>query len=202
MKISVVISLVCLVLLFLLVQQNRKLNALKNHFAIVNDSLTVVKDKHNREVATAKILQLEKKDLKKMAELYKSKFELEKIKPGKVVYISNTKTQTQHDTTIKTIVAYKDSLPIYTISDSSDWHTLNITAAADSSFISFSVSNQYITTHTKTTPFWKSPEYEITTINLNPHTTTKEQSTHKLKPKKANRLIWLVVGGLITFIIK
>ena len=203
MKLSVAISLVCLVLLFLLVNQHRTINSLKQHFAIVNDSLTIVKDKHNREVATSKILQLEKKDLKKIAADYKSKFELEKIKPGKVVYIQTTSTQTKKDSIIKTIVTYKDSLPTYTVTDSSQWHYIHVVANADSSHVYWHVNNQFVSMHTQTQPFWKTPEYIVTTTNLNPNTTTTEQHTYKLKPKKSNRLLWFGAGfilSLITFL--
>jgi hypothetical protein len=190
------------VLLFLLFKQNKKINALKSEFSNANNSLTIVKDKLNREVATSKILQLEKNDMKKLAEIYKSKFDLEKMKPGKIKYIQSSSVQTIHDTTIVSTVSYLDSLPTYSIQDSSQWHYIKVLAKADSSKIFWLVNNQFITTHSNIAPFWKSPEYHIQTINLNPHTQTKEQLTYQIKPKKANRLIWFGCGLLISLIIK
>jgi hypothetical protein len=201
MKINTIISIVCVALLLLLVQTNRQLSAVKQQLTFVNDSLTSVKDKYNREVATSKILQMEKKDLVDIAKIYKSKYDLEKMKPAKIVYLQSSKIETKHDTIIKTSIEYTDSMPTYIVQDSSQWHTIRITAKADSSHIYWSVNNKYITTHYNSAPFWKAPQYHIQTINLNPHTQTKEQLSYQLKPNKANRLLWFGAGLLTSYII-
>ena len=202
MKTNIVISLVCLLLLALLVNQNRTIKRLQNNFTNANNHLTIVKDKYNREVATSNILQLEKKELAETVLIYKSKYQLELTKPSKISYISNTVTETIHDTVIQTKVSYIDSLPIYTITDSSQWHYINVIASADSSKLYWKITNQYISTHYNSSPFWKAPQYKIQTINLNPHTRTKEQHSYTIKPKRANRLIWFGCGLLTSFILQ
>ncbi len=193
--------LVVLVLLFFNIKQFRKIASIKENFAIANYDLKITKDKHNREVAVSSVLQLERKKINKIAAFYKSKYDLEKIKPGKVTYLQHTKIQTKFDTIIKTQVSYTDTMPIYTITDSSKWHYIKVVAMVDSSNVYWAVNNEFISTHTNTSTFWNAPKYEIITTNLNPNTQTTERHTYKFKPKKANRLLWFGAGFLLNALI-
>jgi len=180
---------------------SKQIEKLKAQNTLLSQSLHTYTDANGRQVATIKEIQLNRATLKDSVEQLKKDLNLQMLKPGKVKYITvvNTETKTQYAT--NTIVKYKDSLPVYSSYDSTEWHTITTMATIDSTIVNYTIRNKFITTSQNMAPWYKKPDYQIITINLNPNTKTKEMVNYSLKPKAPKRLGWLVAGLIIGGII-
>lgn len=176
---------------------NRELKKLRTQNALLSQSLHTYTDANGRQVATIKEIELNRASLKDSVEHLKHDLNLQMLKPGKVKYITVVKTETQTEYSTNTIVKYKDSLPTYGSYDSTEWHTITTLANIDSTIVNYTIRNKFITTSQNMAPWYRKPNYDIITINLNPNTKTKEMVNYNLKPKAPKRLGWLVAGLII-----
>lgn len=193
-KLTILFFVLLLILSWFYYFDYKKLNKTYTENQILKQSLNTYKDIYERQVATINEIELDKHTLKIEVAKIKDKYNLTFVKPSKVKSITSVKTETAERIITNTIVKYIDSFAQYSSYDSTQWHVIKVLATIDSTFIHYKINNQYITTSANISPWYKSPQYKITTINLNPNTQTKEMINYKLKPKRAKRLIWFGLG--------
>lgn len=152
-------------------------------------------DKYDRETIKVASIELDNKDLKLLVLQYRQMYELEKMKPGKVLSIGSEKIVTRDTLYLPTDSIYiVNGKPVYHIKDSTQWHTFDIWAGSDSSRINYSINNSFVSWHQNDAKWYQRDQINFYSINLNPNTRTQDKIQYQAKGSRKYVLAWFAVG--------
>lgn len=178
-------------------------NALNEELRYKNNEIKTWIDKHNRQTTEISTLELYSEDLKLMAIHFKNKYDIEKLKPGKVTSIAGETIHTTDTIKIETDSAYiVNGNPVYIINDSTQWHNFNIIASKDSTIINYTISNSFVSWHQNDSKWYQRDRIKFYSINLNPNTRTTDKIEYQAKSNRKYSLIYLIVGLTAGLLIK
>lgn len=200
----IVIGILCLCL-------NRQCNTLKevqNSYRAANDDLNKVRNRLGAEKATTKLIISDYKQLKRLSDGKDSSIvALKKLVDRHTLSATVGASETGNSVSLRTdtlvftdTVIYNDTVflfPEYYSAFSNKWERFNIKASKDTITLDYTVFNEFSIEQTYKRDGWFKPKYPVVIVNNNnPNTTTTSLKSFNVKPKKANRLVWFVVGGV------
>jgi hypothetical protein len=175
-----------------------KLSTMESMYLHAENNNATFLDKYERETFNTKLLEETNSSLKHLAMDYKQRYEIEKIKPGKVVRIGSNVIKTT-DTLYLPIDSIKyitSKLPTYYLHDSTPWHTFNLVIGSDTGSINYTITNKFVTWDQKISSWYQADQYQVNVINLNPKTRSIEKIEYQVKAKRKYRGAIFVAGIL------
>lgn len=207
-KTSIILAIALLVMLFLYWDGCNDTKQYEAMYNASNDTLHKTINELGQEKTTTALLHSSISDLKKIHASDSSA--LKKLKDMvtnqtiSATYLSNVTGNTiGSETTIASAdTVWKDSIayvyPEYRDTISNKWENFVMAANRDSFKLDYKVFNEYqYHQYWKKNGLFKRKTPEVSVINLNPHTETKELKAFTLKEDKGNRLRDALIGAAV-----
>lgn len=190
-------------------KQADRANDLNKLYEVSQDSLHIERNKQGQEKAATTLLYSTIADFKKLkasdsSAIGKLQHMVDKLTIS-ATYLSNvtsnsfvapTQNVTSGDTVKIDSITYV--FPEYKTSYTNKWERFDVKANKDSFAIDYKVFNEFdLVQAWKRNGLFKRKTPEVTILNLNPHTETKELKTFTVKENKGNRFRDMLIGAAV-----
>ena len=208
------ITYICIIILCVIGMQNgcKKNNELEGLLVSANDTLTKTINKNGEEKASTDLLIGSYKDFKAMHVADSSSIgKLQKLVDKLTISATYLSNVTEHSFVTPTQIILSgdtvkiDSItyvyPEYKTNYSNKWERFDVKANKDSFAINYKVFNEFdLVQAWKKNGLFKRKTPEVSILNLNPHTETKDLKSFTVTENKGNRLRDFLFGVLASMI--